>query len=425
MSTEQQLHENRANLIQTLDVPSYLNKFKEIWYGDDEDKPAPAYFKFLGTNQFVPIWNELLSVDTNIIKIYNEDPQIDPKNQYKHDSILDPFVGTIKPIPEKSKALYESYVTQRKQFWVDTQIDFSEDAITFNALSKEKQYSIKGVLAFFAQSDEIVCDTIEDSFLPFIEDPIVKLSYKFKAMMEDIHSLTYQTNLEMLIQDPKERADLLNSVNDVKVFPSVKLKADWARKWGSTQIPLAYRIFAQACTEGIQFSGSFMFIDYLEHAGIKLPGTQAANNLISRDEGLHTYDAGLIYKQLEYVVPPNDAFKIVQECVDTEIQFMRDIIGDRFNDLKMSDIITHIKYTANIVVSELLGYSEPYPGVRCPFEFMQGRDLATVLNFFEVKNSGDYHHADLKLDDADFEPAQSVEKFQAEDPDQIRGYFAL
>lgn len=373
-------------------VLNKIMKFKENWYADDCTSIAPSHFKFLGSNETIPIYNELLSSNTG----------------YKHDPIINPYNGTIIPIPEKSKNLMDSYNVQTSLFWVNTQIDFTEDSNNFNALSKEKQYSIKGILAFFAQSDEIISDTIENSFLPYIQDPVVKLSYKFKAMMEDIHSLTYQTNIEMLIKDPAERHNLLNSIGDNTTFPSVKLKADWARKWGSTEIPLSYRIFAQACTEGIQFSGSFMFIDYLEYAGIRLPGTQAANTLISRDEGLHTYDAGLIFKQLKYVVPAEDAYRIVNECVNTEIKFMEDIIGNRFGDLKMSDIITHIKYTANTVVSTLLEYSEPYPGVRCPFEFMQGRDLATVLNFFEVKNSGDYHHADLKLTNDDFMPRKKI-----------------
>jgi ribonucleotide reductase beta subunit family protein with ferritin-like domain len=366
--------------------------FTEEWYGPDyKNTKSPNHFKFLGLKETIPIWNEETCGDT-----------------YKYDPISDPHIGTILPIALESQALYESYEHQRSLFWTNTTIDFSEDAIAFSNLPNEQQYSIKGVLAFFAQADDLVCDAIEDGFLPSINNPVVKLSYRFKAMMEDIHSLTYQTNLEMLIADPVERKELLNSIGDDSKFPSVKRKADWAKKWGSTKVPLAYRIFAQACTEGIQFSGSFMFIDFLEHAGIKLPGTQAANGFISRDEGFHTYDAGLIYKTLKYVVPPADAYRIVSECVETEIQFMADVIGDRFNGLHMKDIETHIKYTANTVVCNMLGYSEPFPGARCPFDFMKGRDLATVLNFFEIKTSGDYHQANLKIEDSDFKPFQMM-----------------
>jgi ribonucleotide reductase beta subunit family protein with ferritin-like domain len=388
----------------TMSITQYLQTFADNWYGNSDK--CPTHFKFLGDNEMMPIYNQLLSTPNEAIIDHNNDETIDQVWKYKHDPIMDPQAGTIKPVPIDSQELFTSYEHQRSLFWVDTAIDFGEDAVTFGALSKEKQYSIKGVLAFFAQADELVCECIEEGFLPDIQDPIIKLSYKFKAMMEDVHSLTYQTNLEMLIADPVERRELLNSIGDDTMFPSVKRKADWAKKWGSTQIPLAYRIFAQACTEGIQFSGSFMFIDFLEHAGIKLPGTQAANAFISRDEGFHTYDAGLIYKKLKYVIPPADAYRIVNECVNTEIQFMNDIIGDRFDGLTMTDISTHIKYTANTVVCNMLGYSEPFPGARCPFDFMKGRDLATVLNFFEVKTSSDYRQANLQLTESDFVPVK-------------------
>jgi ribonucleotide reductase beta subunit family protein with ferritin-like domain len=416
-----------STLLESSNVPEFLESFATDWYGDKESINVPKHFEYLGSSEFVPIYNEQLHINKQyvIIKAYTENCT-DPKYQYKHDPILDPpEQTTIEPIPEEYALLFDSYNKQSALFWKHSQLDFSSDAIVYNTLPSEQQYSINGVLGFFAQADTEVNEIIEHSFLPYIQNPIVKLSYHFKEMMEDTHTLTYQKNLSMLVSDKNERTELLNSIGDDTKFPSIKSKADWAKKWGSTEIPICYRIFAQACTEGIQFSGSFMFLDYLDHAGIKLPGTQAANGMISRDEGFHTYDAGQIYKQLKYVVPVSDAFMIVQECVDTEVQFMRDVIGDRFSGLKMSDIITHIKYTANTVVCNLLGYSEPYPGARCPFEFMQGRDLATVLNFFEVHNSSDYHHADLKITESDFSPASSLKQFTLENPPVVGGFFSL
>lgn len=360
---------------------------------------------------FIPIVNE--EIGTSHQDLFEDHPYMD-------EPILSESRGTTLPIPPKYQKLFESYLMQQSLFWKHTEIDFAEDAITFKSLDSDLQYSIKGVLAFFAQSDEIVAECIEETILPYLKEPVFKLSYGFKKMMEDVHSLTYQTNLMMLIPDQKERDQLLNGI---ETFPSVKRKADWARKWGSLSIPFAYRVFAQACTEGIQFSGSFMFIDYLAHRNIKLPGTQAANSAISRDEGLHTIDAGLAYENLKYIVPAHDAFMIVNECVETEISFMRDIttetlidgsVRNRYKDLSIEDIKTHIHYCANIVVNKILGYSEPYPGAHCPFDWMKQRDLATVLNFFEVKNSMDYIKADLQVAEDDFSIKKNSQFFQTQ-----------
>ncbi len=52
---------------------------------------------------------------------------------------------------------------------------------------------------------------------------------------------------------------------------------------------------AFACVEGIFFSGSFCSIFWLKKRGL-MPGLTFSNELISRDEGLHTDFACLLYK---------------------------------------------------------------------------------------------------------------------------------
>ena len=51
---------------------------------------------------------------------------------------------------------------------------------------------------------------------------------------------------------------------------------------------------AFACIEGIFFSGSFCSIYWLKKRGL-MPGLTFSNELISRDEGLHTDFACLLY----------------------------------------------------------------------------------------------------------------------------------
>jgi ribonucleoside-diphosphate reductase subunit M2 len=56
----------------------------------------------------------------------------------------------------------------------------------------------------------------------------------------------------------------------------------------------ATRLVAFACIEGIFFSGSFCSIYWLKKRGL-MPGLTFSNELISRDEGLHTDFACLLY----------------------------------------------------------------------------------------------------------------------------------
>jgi hypothetical protein len=73
----------------------------------------------------------------------------------------------------------------------------------------------------------------------------------------------------------------------------------------------AHRLVAFACVEGIFFSGSFCAIFWLKKRGL-MPGLTFSNELISRDEGLHTDFACHMYS---YDSPPRDVlFSLHEQC---------------------------------------------------------------------------------------------------------------
>ena len=81
-------------------------------------------------------------------------------------------------------------------------------------------------------------------------------------------------------------------------FPCIKKKADWAIKWiNDKRSSFATRLIAFACIEGIFFSGAFCSIFWLKKRGL-MPGLTFSNELISRDEALHTEFAVLLYSKL-------------------------------------------------------------------------------------------------------------------------------
>ena len=80
--------------------------------------------------------------------------------------------------------------------------------------------------------------------------------------------------------------------------PCVSKKAQWALKWITANESFAERLVAFACVEGIFFSGSFCAIFWLKKRRL-MPGLTFSNELISRDEGLHTDFACLLYSMLD------------------------------------------------------------------------------------------------------------------------------
>ena len=113
-------------------------------------------------------------------------------------------------------------------------------------------------------------------------------------MMENIHSETYSILIDTLCQDADEKDFLFKAISNI---PSVKEKAEWAIKWIDSTDCFAERLIAFAAIEGIFFSGSFCAIFWVKKRGL-MPGLTFSNELISRDEGMHTDFASLLYKHL-------------------------------------------------------------------------------------------------------------------------------
>lgn len=117
--------------------------------------------------------------------------------------------------------------------------------------------------------------------------------------MENIHSETYSLLIDTYIKDQNEKFFLLNAIKNI---PSIKKKADWAIKWINNTNAFSERLVAFSIVEGIFFCGSFCSIYWLKKRGL-MHGLTFSNELISRDESLHTDFACLLYGYLETKLP--------------------------------------------------------------------------------------------------------------------------
>lgn len=89
------------------------------------------------------------------------------------------------------------------------------------------------------------------------------------------------------------------SAQAIQTVPCVAKKAEWAQRWIGSGVSFAERLVAFACVEGIHFSGSFCAIFWLKKR-LLMPGLTFSNELISRDEGLHTDFACQLYGLLQH-----------------------------------------------------------------------------------------------------------------------------
>jgi len=196
-------------------------------------------------------------------------------------------------------------------FWTVDEIDLGVDVLDWKKLNKDEQHFIKNVLAFFAASDGIVLENLAQGFMTEIQVPEARCFYGFQMMMENIHSETYSILIDTYIEDKAEKEWLFKAVDNI---PTVTKKANWAFKWIESNDSFAERLIAFAAIEGIFFSGSFCAIFWIKKRGL-MPGLTFSNELISRDEGMHTDFACLLYKHMQNKLTNERIIEIIDEAV--------------------------------------------------------------------------------------------------------------
>jgi ribonucleotide reductase beta subunit family protein with ferritin-like domain len=293
--------------------------------------------------------------------------------------ILDPENKRLTVHPIKEIEVWKFYKTMMASYWTPEEIDFSKDYEDFIKLSSNAQYFIKMILAFFAASDTIVNINLAERFTNEVQVLEIIITYQFQIMMENIHSETYSLQIDNIIRDKEEKNKLLNALEN---FPCIKKKADWAMKWINSDVPFAQRVIAFAAVEGIFFSGSFASIFWLKKQNV-MPGLCDSNELIARDEGMHTDFACLIKKKC--VNKPVEAVvrSMFLEAVAIEIEFICEALPCSLLGMNKDLMSQYIEYVADRLLVSL-----DYPKIwktSNPFDFMESISMEGKTNFFESR----------------------------------------
>lgn len=299
--------------------------------------------------------------------------------------------------PIQHQDIWDMYKRQVECFWRAEEIDFSKDMKSWETLNNDEQYFIKMILAFFAASDGIVLENLGMRFMSEVQVSEARAFYGFQIAMENIHSEVYSLLIDSYVKDKTEKNKLFKAIDN---FPCIKKKADWALKWiNDKRSSFASRLIAFACVEGIFFSGAFCSIYWLKKRG-KMPGLAFSNELISRDEALHTEFAILLYKKLQKQLPKKKVVEIIKEAVDIEREFICEALPCRLISMNSKLMSQYIEYCADRLAVQL-GYDKIYE-VKCPFDFMEQISIEGKTNFFE-KRVGEYALANKERDDTTFD----------------------
>lgn len=309
--------------------------------------------------------------------------------------------------PIQYPSIWQFYKKAVSCFWTTEEIDLTKDKADWVKLTEDEQHFIKNTLAFFAASDGIVNENLANRFINEVDIAEAKFFYGFQIAMENCHSDTYSLLIDTYIQDREEKDRLFNAIEHI---PIINKKAQWCFKWirlglteqtslsvrhGLTEqtslsvscptTDFIYRLVAFACVEGIFFSSSFCSIYWLKKRGL-MPGLTFSNELISRDESLHTEFAVHLYHILKTnTVEKEKILEMVKEAVEIEKEFSRESLRANLIGMNSKLMGEYIEFVGDRLLVQL--GLEKYWNTKNPFDFMELISMNSKTNFFESRVS--------------------------------------
>ncbi|KAK6363242.1 Ribonucleotide-diphosphate reductase (RNR), small subunit [Orbilia blumenaviensis] len=354
-----------------------------------ETRKAIAAFNNLKVKEGV---ENIKPVETNAVVKVEPTPEAPAFNGLKPEEADEPLLVENKKrfvlFPIRYHEVWQMYKKAEASFWTAEEIDLSKDLHDWhNRLNDDERYFISHVLAFFAASDGIVNENLVQRFSNEVQIPEARCFYGFQIMMENIHSETYSLLIDTYIKDNSQRTYLFDAIDTI---PCIKKKADWAIRWiEDDKSTFAQRLVAFAAVEGIFFSGSFAAIFWLKKRGL-MPGLTFSNELISRDEGLHTDFACLLFSHLNNRPSKADVEAVITEAVTIEQEFLTEALPCPLLGINAKLMKQYIEFVADRLLIAL-GNPKVYHSTN-PFDFMETISLAGKTNFFE-KRVSDYQKA--------------------------------
>ena len=249
-----------------------------------------------------------------------------------------------------AKSLYQVMIGN---FWVPEKVSgLKDDARMFTTdLTKEEQRAYKGILSFL-----IFLDSIQTVNLPhfsdYITSPEVNLILAIQAYQESIHSQSYATILESVV-DSSERDEIYYFFRNDKILleRNTYIGQIYQDFIDSPSDANFFRgIIANFLLESLYFYNGFAFFDTLvDH--MKMPATGRMIAYIRRDELTHVTIFANIIKEIKREFPEIYNEKVILDMMDIavkqEIEWSTHILGDRIPGINGNTTAEYTKWLAD------------------------------------------------------------------------------
>ena len=270
-------------------------------------------------------------------------------------------------------------------FWVPEKVSLVDDKVTIKELTKDEMEAFKNTLSFL-----IALDSMQVSNLPNIADyitaPEVGGLFTVQAFQELIHSQSYQYLLQELFPNT-EREEIYNHWrNNPLLLKRNKFIAGQYQKFidHKTLENFKTAVAANFALESIYFYNGFQFF-YQLAARNKVANVAKMIKYIENDEVTHVNMFANIIREIFDINDDGDRKILldnITEAAEQEIDWGKDIYGDRILGISQESTEGYVKYLAN-QRTKLLGLGVVFKGfTKNPYEYLNAEKRE---NFFETK----------------------------------------
>lgn len=286
-----------------------------------------------------------------------------------------------------AKSLYPLMVGN---FWIPEKVSgLSDDAIMYKSLTPAEQKAYKGIISFLT-----FLDSIQTTNLPRISDyitsPEINLILSIQSFQEAIHSQSYTTILETVV-DAKERNEIYYFWrNDEVLATRNKYIGDIYQEFADRPSDKNFFrvLVSNYLLESLYFYNGFAYFDTLVYHS-KMVATGRMINYIRRDELTHVIVFANIIKELEKEFPDiydrDMILHMFRTAVEQEIKWTHHIIGDEVQGITRESTINYTKWLANERLGRLKIHPL-YPDVhKNPYKHLEvmADNNSEKANFFE------------------------------------------
>jgi ribonucleoside-diphosphate reductase beta chain len=275
------------------------------------------------------------------------------------------------------------------------EINMSNDVKQFPNLDDNEREAFLKIIGLLALLDSVQTD-YAGKVADYLTDSSLQALMIILAQQEVIHNHSYSYVLSSLVQKSKQ-----DEVFDYwRSEPVLEKRNDFIMKGyqsfaeNPTVESMLESIVYDVILEGLFFYSGFAFFYHLARHQ-KMVASSTMINYINRDEQLHVDLFVKIYQELLNEYPeldtPDRAEKvqaIFKEAAELEVEWAREVIGDKIDGLDVEDVEAYIYFYANVRCQQL-GYEKPYPDYRKnPLKWIKAYEDVDLgkTDFFEQRS---------------------------------------